>query len=104
MEPNEEQRTAFPRVKEFRFLRPQMEFDVSQYMDAFVELAEVQHGREIPLERVTIHRWDIPVGMLEESRRWVDTVDRCAELPSGRMSVEDSVYYSQRSGILAPWR
>ena len=75
-----EQPIVFPHIKELTILHPSMNTHYIECMDAIEELAKSQHALGIPFERVKIRMWDIPGGMAEELRRWVDIVDCRAEI------------------------
>ena len=46
-----------------------------EYLDAIVDLAESQHQKGIPFERVTVRAEWLPTGMAERLREWVDVVE-----------------------------
>ena len=69
----------FPPIKELTILHPLMDVDVVECMNAIAELAMLQHGLDIPFERVTIRAEMVPTGMVEKLKPWVGVVDCCEE-------------------------
>ena len=77
------QSVVFPQIKELTILHPLMEDDEVECTNAIVELAESQHARGIPFERVTVRMRSLPAGMVEELGWWVGAVDCCEEQFTG---------------------
>ena len=81
--PNAIQPTSFPRIKEFTIVNPiQSLCDNEAYATAVVKLAESQHARGVPFERMVIPP-NVPSRVVEELLRSVNTVDYDETLPGG---------------------
>jgi hypothetical protein len=70
-----EQPIVFPSIKELGISRLPTGSDGEACMEAIVGLAESQHAKGIPFERVKIHATAFPAEIVEELRRWVGVVD-----------------------------
>ena len=66
---------SFPHIKELTILHPLMEVDEDECLDAIVDLAESQHEKGIPFERMTFRAGWLPVAMAERLMEWVDVVE-----------------------------
>jgi hypothetical protein len=65
---------ALPPVKELTILELRVP-DGQWYMNAIVELAELQHGLGKPFKRVTVCGSGIPGGLADKLRQWVSAAD-----------------------------
>ncbi|KAF9777504.1 hypothetical protein BJ322DRAFT_427364 [Thelephora terrestris] len=70
-----EQTIVFPSIKELAISRLPTGPDAEACMEAIVDLAESQHAKGIPFERVKIHATAFPAEIVEVLRRWVGAVD-----------------------------
>ena len=76
MDPDEfEPPDPFPYIKELTISHPLMEINEEECLGAIVDLAESQHERGIPFERVTVRAAWLPTAMAERLREWVDVVE-----------------------------
>ena len=65
----------FPYIKKLTISHPSIEMSEEEYLGAIVDLAESQHEKGIPFERVTVRAEWLPTGMAERLREWVDAVE-----------------------------
>ena len=73
-------RIAFPSIKTLTILHPSMEEYEEEYTNAVVELAELQHMKGIPFERVMVRAEALPAAMEDRLRPWVGIGDCCEEV------------------------
>lgn len=66
---------VFPQIKRLVILRPVMEGNEEECMEAIVELAKYQHAKGMPFERVTVRASAVPAAVAERLARWVGVVD-----------------------------
>ena len=66
---------SFPYIKELTISHPLVEINEEECLGAIVDLAESQHEKGIPFERVTVRAERFPTAMAEKLRRWVDVVE-----------------------------
>ena len=66
---------SFPFIKKLTISHPSMEIDEEEYLGAIVDLAESQHEKGIPFERVTVRAESLTTDMAERLREWVDVVE-----------------------------
>ena len=71
---------AFPLIKTLAVLHPSMEEHEEECMNAIIELAELQHTKGTPFERVTVRAEALPVAMEDRLRPWVGIADCCEEV------------------------
>ena len=65
----------FPHIKKLTISHPFTEINEEECLSAIVDLAESQHQKGIPFERVTVRAEWLPTGMAERLREWVDVVE-----------------------------